>query len=185
MSIPNYAKKVFTGEIFDVYQWDQKMYDGSTAIFEALKRPDTLQVLPIIGDKIVLIEEEQPTYPLSTTIIAGRLKEGETTLEGMKRELLEEVGLASDDWELFRTYQPSHKVIWTIHTFIARDCKKIQEPRLDPGEKITRKDATFEEFLDIMMHPTFLGRELAFDLMRMRIKEPEKLEEFRGLLFKK
>ena len=33
MKLPEQAKKVFDGEIFDVYQWDQEMYDGSTETF--------------------------------------------------------------------------------------------------------------------------------------------------------
>ena len=31
--VPKNAKKVFTGEIFDIYQWQQEMYDGSLSIF--------------------------------------------------------------------------------------------------------------------------------------------------------
>ena len=36
MSIPNHAKKVFAGKTFDVYHYEQKMFDGSTQIFEKL-----------------------------------------------------------------------------------------------------------------------------------------------------
>src|SRR5215467_9321922 len=32
--IPEHAERVFQGKIFDVYQWPQKLYDGSTATFE-------------------------------------------------------------------------------------------------------------------------------------------------------
>lgn len=37
MKLPPQAKKVFTGQIFDVYQWEQEMYDGSFETFEMLK----------------------------------------------------------------------------------------------------------------------------------------------------
>ena len=36
--IPPEAKCVFRGKIFDVYQWPQRLYDGSTATFEMLRR---------------------------------------------------------------------------------------------------------------------------------------------------
>ncbi len=38
MKIPPNAKRVFKGIIFDVYQWQQKMFDGSKETFEMLKR---------------------------------------------------------------------------------------------------------------------------------------------------
>ena len=44
--IPANAKKVFHGVIFDVYQWEQEMFDGTKEIFEKLKRPDTVVVFP-------------------------------------------------------------------------------------------------------------------------------------------
>jgi hypothetical protein len=36
--IPNHARIVFHGQLFDVYQWEQKLFNGKTAIFEKIKR---------------------------------------------------------------------------------------------------------------------------------------------------
>ena len=59
--LPDNAKKVFEGVIFDVYQWEQKMFDGSLETFEKLKRPDTVIVFPIMADgKVLLTKQEQP-----------------------------------------------------------------------------------------------------------------------------
>ena len=59
--MPENAKCVFKGEIFDVYQWEQEMYDGTKATFEKLKRPDTVVVFPVLPDgQIILTEQEQP-----------------------------------------------------------------------------------------------------------------------------
>jgi len=33
MKIPKDAKLVFKGKIFDVYQWQQKVYDGTTVTY--------------------------------------------------------------------------------------------------------------------------------------------------------
>ena len=60
MKIPKEAKLVFKGQIFDVYQWKQKMFDGSYETFEALKRKDNASIIPVVGNKILICEQEQP-----------------------------------------------------------------------------------------------------------------------------
>jgi len=53
------SKLVFKGVVFDVYQWEQKMFDGSYEIFEKLKRKDTAMVIPIKKDgKIIITKQE-------------------------------------------------------------------------------------------------------------------------------
>ena len=91
--IPKQAKKVFSGEIFDVYQWPQKMYDGSTANFEMIKRANTALIIPILEDKILMIEEQQPGKKYDHTLVGGRQEKNETILACAKREFLEETGL--------------------------------------------------------------------------------------------
>ena len=59
--IPDNASCVFRGVLFDVYQWQQKMFDGSHGTFEMLRRPDTIAVVAIDDDgKIIACHEEQP-----------------------------------------------------------------------------------------------------------------------------
>ena len=167
MDIPKHAKKVFEGIIFDTYQWEQEMYDGSTATFEALKRPGTVQVIPVVGDKIVLAQEEQPLAAKRFTYVGGRQEEGEEPIEVAKRELLEETGLESDDFELIRTYEPSGKFEWKIYVFVARDCRKVAEQGLDAGEKIELHEVDFDEFLKIVSSRDFWERETSNDVFRM------------------
>ena len=42
-----------------------------------------------------------------------------------------------------------NKIDWVIYTFIAKGLRKIAEPKLDGGEKITLKHVSFDEFIDI------------------------------------
>ena len=42
--IPEHAKRVFSGIMFDVRQREQEMFDGSTSIFEAATREHTVCV---------------------------------------------------------------------------------------------------------------------------------------------
>lgn len=183
MKLPPQATKVFHGEIFDVYHWDQTMFDGSTETFEMLKRPNSLQIIPIVGDKILLSREEQPNKGEFITLLGGRQEEGEDPLEAAKRELLEESGFATQLWEEIRTYEPYTKIDWIVHVFVAKHCTKIAEQQLDPGEKISVFEVTFDEFFEIATSEQFWCRELAYDLLRMKVRYPEKLATFRKQLF--
>jgi ADP-ribose pyrophosphatase len=183
MKIPEGAKKVFEGVIFDVYQWEQRMFDGSTATFEALKRPNTVQIIPVKDSKILLAYESQPNRPSTYTFFGGRVEKGEKPINAAKRELLEETGLESEDWELFKAFEFESKIEWTIHLYIARVCKKVSEPNLDSGEKIEIKAVDFDQFLKITADESFWGQQIANDIFRLK-ESPKQLTEFKKKLFK-
>ncbi len=161
------------------------MYDGSIEIFEMLKRPDTATVIPVVGDKILILTQAQPNRPKAFYSIAGgRVEKGERPLNAGKRELLEETGYVSRDWKLWQTINPINKIIWTVYTYIARDCLYWQPPRLDAGEKITTKLISFDEFLALADEPDFYEKELKSFLRRARYDKKE-YKKFHKLLFKK
>lgn len=177
ISLPENAKRVFKGEIFDVYQWEQKMFDGSSATFERLTRPDTVSVLPILPDgKILLIDQEQPGTGEYVSCIAGRMEEGEDPLKSMQRELLEETGYEADEWILWDADQPVHKIDWTCFTFIAKGLRKVSEPNLDPGEKITLKPVSLDEFLELAGKFHFVGGKAQSKLIEARVHAESKDE---------
>jgi ADP-ribose pyrophosphatase YjhB (NUDIX family) len=183
MKIPKQAKKVFTGEIFDVYQWPQKMFDGSTETFERLKRPNTLSTIAIAGDKIILNFEQQPNSGKIYALPGGRQEKNESPLQGAKREFLEETGHESKKWNLYKKYDPLDKIEWTIYYFIAKNCFFKQTPVADPGEKIKNIKVGFEEFVKIVLSDKFWGKEFAFDIARMKLNN--KLGDFKKMLFEK
>lgn len=181
MKIPPQAKRVFTGKIFNVYQWQQEMFDGTTETFEMLKRPDTTQIIPIVDGKIVVTKEEQPYKGSFVSLAGGRREEGEDPLSAAKRELLEETGFVSEDWELYKVYEPVTKLDWSIYTYIARDCVKKSEPNLDAGEKIDLEHIDFDAFVDWLSSGQIRTPELSCDILRMRLK-PGELENFKKKL---
>lgn len=147
-SIPKHAKKMFEGKIFTVWQWEQEVYDGSIHIFEGMERPDygtSVGVLP--NGKILLAIDEQPDRQPVLTTMGGRLEKGETPEEGAKREFREESGYEVGTLKPFFSYNPSWKVRFMTHMFIARDLKKVGDPQLDAGEKIELREYSFEDFL--------------------------------------
>lgn len=181
--IPPQAKCVFKGKIFNVWQWEQKMYDGSTKIFERLWRPNTVLVLATVGDKILVQTEEQPDRPEPfESLPGGRQDEGEEPLATAKRELVEETGYVSDDWELWSERKPVGKIEWTVYAYIARNCVKKQEPRLDEGEKIKSRLISLEELLAFADDPTFQEREMKLDLLRAWF-DPKAKEKLQKILF--
>ena len=182
MKIPAQAKSVFKGEIFEVFQWPQPMFDGSEATFEMVKRPYTAQVIATRNNKILLVEEEQPHYGSFAGIFGGRHEPGEDALTCAKRELLEEGGLTSSDWEHFKTYETPGKIDWDISIFIARNVEVVSDINLDAGEKITFREVTFEEFLEVVFANYIGFGEFVFDLMTWKFLEPAKLAAFKQKL---
>lgn len=167
MKLPPQAKKVFTGTTFDVYQWEQEMYDGSFMTYERLHRTGTTDVIAVSGKSIFLNHQSQPTKPDFYSLFGGRVEKGEEYLAAAKRELLEESGMQSDSWELYKTYQPFHKIDWDVSLYIAKDCKKVTSQKLDAGEKIEILECTFDEFVKIVLSEKFLHKELTTDILRM------------------
>lgn len=182
MKIPEHAKRVFQGSIFDLYQWEQPMFDGSTVIFESIKRPGTILVIPTQDQKIFIADEEQPGKPQYLTLLGGRQEANEQPLESAKRELLEESGLTSTDWELYKVLESSGKFDWQIYLYLARNCQKTTEPALDPGEKITVKAVSFNQFIEIMCNG---GGEVALEFLKMKVNRPAEISELEKKLFSK
>jgi len=146
--IPGNATRVFQGDIFDVYQWPQVMFDGSIKTFEMLKRPDTVQVIVVNGSKVLLVEDEQPGRDPRIHFPGGRADVGESTWEAVaRRELREETGLECKKWRLVGVHQPIVKIEWFAPIFLVTDIVAEHKQQVDPGgEKIT---ASWYEFSDV------------------------------------
>lgn len=181
MKIPPHAKKVFSGYVFDVYHWPQEMYDGTTATFEGLKRPDTTEIIAVQDGKIVIAEQEQPMKPRSYSLFGGRSELGEQPLEAAKRELLEESGLVSDDWELYKNYEYDGKIEWNNYLYIARNCRKVADQKLDAGERIDIVAIDFDEFITHALDRKFWVVD-KFVVELFQIKDSGLLGEFKKKL---
>lgn len=183
MKIPSEAKRVFKGIIFDVYHWQQKMFDGSEETFEMLKRVNTIEIIAIKDGKICISHQSQPNKKDFYSLFGGRAeKEEKDPLVTAKRELLEESGMFSNKWELYKIYHPLHKIDWDIYTFIAKNCKKVADVKLDPGEQIETKELSFDKFIEFVLSDKYWGNELVLDILRMKVER--RLQDFKTKLFK-
>ena len=179
--IPDNAKKVFGGVLFDVYQWEQELFDGTKTLFEKLKRPDTVVVFPVLDDgKIILTEQEQPGKEPFIGATGGRVDEGEDILEAAKRELLEESGYEASEFILWDAQHPTSKIDWVVYTFIAKGLKKVADMNLDAGEKISLKLVNLDEFIEIAINKNFTEKEIIPKLYEAKL-HPEKKEELKKL----
>ena len=165
--IPPDAKRVFKGKIFDVYHWEQNLFDGSKAVFEKLKRRDSVNVFPITDDgKIIVTEQQQPAHVPFWGSIGGGREDGESLIECAGRELLEESGYTAKKFVLFSATQPSSIIDWAIYSFVAKGCKKIVNPAPDAGEKITLHFLTLDEFIELARNPKFRDLEVSLNIFR-------------------
>ncbi|HEY1074488.1 MAG TPA: NUDIX hydrolase [Patescibacteria group bacterium] len=183
--LPENAKKVFNGIIFDVYQWEQLQFDGTVKIFEKLKRDDTALIIPILEDgNILLLEQEQPGKPPFIGFAGGRIDKGEDPLEGAKRELREETGYEASEWELIDAVQPVSKIEWSVYTYVARGCRPFGSQSLDSGERIQFKPISFDGLVEIMARDDFHDKEGMLGRFALRaLYDPSQREQFRKLLY--
>lgn len=150
--IPKTAVCVYRGVLHDVYQWKQEMFDGT----------------------------EQPRYGAYTTLPGG-IAERDDLLAEAQRELLEETGYASGDWELWTSIDVVNysKLEWKSYFFIARGCRKIADPSTDPGEKIAVSTMNFDEFVGYVQQPDF-----AIDFIKSAIANEAVYSQLKKLVSK-
>ncbi len=192
--IPEEAEKVFSGVLYDVYQWPQEMFDGSTATFEMLRRPDTVKVIAVLTpeeqaqlkdvvnlttsteDKIVITKQKQPRKDWFYDYPGGRVDDEDADeLTGAKRELLEEAGLELANWKLIDVKQPFDKIDWLVYTFVASGLVRQAPQSLDGGELIEVELATIPE-----VHKIAENRNAQF-LRFKNLGQLESVEDLRNL----
>lgn len=182
--LPDHAKKVFEGVLFTVWQWEQKMFDGSVATFEKVSRNSSVGIFPVTKDKkIILTVQEQPGIKQFMSLVGGVVDPGEEIVACAHRELMEEVGATAKRMDFWYSIQPVTKVEWPIYLFVSRECEIVAPIKLDAGEKILTKLVTWDEFLEIICLEEFRDVETALMILRLQ-KDPKKFKELERFLFK-
>jgi len=173
--IPDSAELVFKGFLFDVYQWQQEMYDGTFATFERLRRADTVSILAITADKkIIITHEEQPGLNKFQGSPGGVVDANEVPLDAAKRELAEETGYVSNHWHQWSIHEPMGKIDWKMYLYIARNCELKLQQHLDSGEKIEIQLMDVDEFIDAIQQDTFRDKVMSWKIMKLLLSSGKK-----------
>jgi ADP-ribose pyrophosphatase len=179
---PSHAALAFKGKLFEVWQWQQELHNGTTATFEALKRPDTVLILPVQPDgNVVLIDETQPGMSPMLRTIGGRIEQGETPEQAASRELQEETGLTAAELRLWTAWQPVNKIDWAVYLFVAHGLSTTSKAKPDAGEKIALRRFRVADLLEGAVAPNLDDYEFLYVLNYARSDAREK-ERVRALL---
>jgi len=181
MVFPKDAKKIYNGYLFEVYEWNQKLFNGDMAVYEGIRRRPTVQVIVVHKNKIVLLKESQALNMNKISIPGGQINDGEEPKTAAIRELKEETGMVAEEMLLWREWEFTPEIEWESYYFIAKNCKKVSELNLDPGEMIEPYEVTFEELFNETEKTNFRNRTFTNWLYRMKHNKKE-LEEFKKLL---
>ena len=105
---------------------------------ELIEHPETVIVLAVEDDEIVLVRQSRPGADGRTLELpAGCLEEGETPEEAAVRELEEECGLAAGSWRRLGSFwaAPAYSTE-LVHVFEATELLEIGSPGLDEDEDL-------------------------------------------------
>lgn len=102
--------------------------------------PDAAAIVAITPDLNIVLKREFK-YATGEELIevpAGMFEPDEHDgLSVAKRELLEETGYVSEDWTYFGdTVESSSKLSNRMHIYLARDCRKVADQKLDATEDV-------------------------------------------------
>ena len=108
--------------------------------YYVLEYPDWVNVIAITKDGEFVMERQYRHAHGSTCyeLPCGVIEEGETPLEAVKRELLEETGYAGGEWSKIMTISANPSCTTNmIHCFLATGVEKVSGQHLDATEDLT------------------------------------------------
>jgi ADP-ribose pyrophosphatase len=124
-----------------------RLPDGSESHREYVLHPGAVVVAAFIDDNTIVLEH-QFRYSVGKHFIelpAGKIDEGEDWLACAKRELLEETGYVSDDWQHVLTMHPTIGYANEhIELFVAKRARYVGA-KLDEGEFLEVFTMTLDE----------------------------------------
>ena len=116
----------------------QSPRDGQMHDFWVIDAPDWVNVVALTADgQLVLVEQwRHGTESVTVEVPGGMIDPGETPLLAAQRELLEETGYASDNWQQIGVVLPNPAIQSNrCTTFLAKNCRHVAETRFDATEE--------------------------------------------------
>jgi 8-oxo-dGTP pyrophosphatase MutT (NUDIX family) len=129
----------YEGRIVTVREETFRYPDGDTAEREVVVHPGAVAVVAHDDEHIYLVRQprEPVEEPALLELPAGKLdEEGESPLDAIKRELVEEVGMEATEWrEMKRVYTSPGFAKEEVWIYVATGLRQVEHDP-DPGERI-------------------------------------------------
>lgn len=153
---------------YDIWEYPVVLPNGGTAVYEMCVRQNAAMVLAEQNGEIVISRQTQQfDIPPKYFMLGGMIEKGESPLRAAKRELAEESGLTSNDWELLGVINHNNRVMWTDYFYMARNCKNTCQPDPDSGEFIEIIRFPINQFMnEILVSEDFREKSLRQLLMK-------------------
>ena len=121
---------------FEVFSESVRLPDGEViSEYYGIEMPHYAAVFAVTDDKkiIILRSYRHAIGEVTLTVPGGMIEKGESPLQGIKRELLEETGFVAKEWKpLGEFVGNSTRGCGTYHLFFATGAKSVQKP--DSGD---------------------------------------------------
>lgn len=125
--------------------------------YSYLKTFDSVCILPLVGEKVLLIREYRHTFrSWIYEIPGGGVDKKLTLIENAKKELLEETGYSALKIKPLGFYYPSPGLTTEKTYLYVAKCKKTETLHLEPLELIETKLMHINEFENLIVNNQFL-----------------------------
>jgi ADP-ribose pyrophosphatase len=126
------SKQLYKGKVVQLRLDTVSLPNGKTKTREILVHPGAAAIVPLMNDKVLLVEQYRKAVERNTLEIpAGTLEEGESPGECAMRELIEETGFQASKLDKLTEYFPSPGYSSEIiHIFKASGVKKVSDAEL-------------------------------------------------------
>lgn len=134
------SKEILKAHVFRYIQKVRQTPDGKKeGTFDVLHCANWINILAFDEkERLIMVKQyRHGTDEISLELPAGVIDPNESALDAAKRELQEETGYSSKDWQEIGVLKPNPAFIDNTCTFfLAKDCKKTHETNFDYFEEI-------------------------------------------------